>query len=212
MKVVKSVGSDDETYCEIDLGLNGLPASIKNDIIEEVGTILKEEVLLALGNAKSPVAGESFPALSKKYKEFKQAQGGSGAPDLELYGDMKDALTFEPTDSGLKLGFFGDQAAKADGHNKLSGRENFTPKRRFLPEEGQTFKRDIVRTVEEIVDNGVASSFEESDFSGVESEQDLYDVFREVYAGYSRAEIREVVAGNVELLDLLIKLDLIGLL
>lgn len=212
MKVVKAVGSDDETYSEIDLGLSGLPSDIKGDIIEEAGTLLVEEVLAAMGAAKSPVSGESFPALSKKYKAFKQAAGGSGSPDLELYGDLKDALTFKPTDNGLLIGFFGDQAAKADGHLKFSGRPNFTPKRRFLPEEGQQFKRDIVSAVEEIVDVGASGLFKESDFSGVESSQDLYDVFREVYAGYSKADIMDIVTGNPGLLDILIKKDLLRFL
>jgi len=212
LKVVKAVGSNDETYSEIDLGIDGLPNKLKNDIIEQAGDLLKEEILQALAVAKSPVSGESFPALSKKYREFKISEGGSGSPDLELYGDLKDALTYEATDSGLKIGFFGDQAAKADGHNKFSGRENFTPKRRFLPDEGQSFKRDIVRAVKSIVEAGSGSVFKESDFSSVESSQDLYDVLREVYSGYSKAEIKEIVASNSDLLDILISNDLLRFL
>jgi len=212
MKVVKASGSDDETYTEIDLGIEGLPNDIKRDIINEAGDFIVEKVLDSLASAKSPVSGESFPALSKKYKAFKVAAGGEGVPNLELEGDLKAALTYRPTDGGLEIGFFGDQAAKADGHLKFSGRENFTPKRRFLPEEGQQFKRDIIQGVEEIVDARAADAIKESDLSGVESSSELYDVLGEIYVGYSRSDIREIVSSNSNLMDLLIDLDLVRFL
>lgn len=211
MKVIKATGSSDRTTSEIDLGLGGLPKDVKDDIIEEVGTFLVEQILMTVGDAKSPVSGESFPSLSKKYRALKEEQGGSGTPDLELTGAMKDALTFEATDTGLEIGFFGDQAGKADGHNNFSG-ESKIPKRRFLPDEGQTFKKDILQGVEEIIDSKSGEVFEKSDFSSVETTQELYDVLREVYGGMGRLAIREAVASSSSLMDILIELDLVDLL
>lgn len=212
MKVVKTTGSSSRTTSSIDLGIAGLPAHIKNDIIQEAGEFLVEQTLLSLGDAKSPVSGESFPALSKEYKAKKVAEGGRPVPDLELAGDLKDALTFRPTETGLEIGFFGSEADKADGHLKFSGRENHTPKRRFLPAEGQNFKRDIVQEVDRIVSEKSGDAFKKSDFSGVQSSRDLYDVLRAVYGDMTRSEMREAAAGSPTLLNILFELDLMRLL
>lgn len=208
MRVVSATGSSAVTASEIDLEISGLPESVKRAIIEEAGEAIVGEILVALADAKSPVSGESFPKLSKKYKEFKEAAGGSGIPDLELTGDLKDALTFRPTDDGLEVGIFGKDAGKADGHCNFSG-ESSLPQRRFLPGEDQQFKRHIVRRVEEIIDSHLGEALKESDFSGVESSRDLYDILGEVYGGYTRSEIRQLVASNSDLMDMLIDLDLV---
>ena len=212
MKVTKATGSSRKTISSIDLGIADLPRQIRDDIIKEAGEYLVEQVLVSLGDAKSPVSGESFPSLSKLYKAKKVAEGGRPVPDLELAGDLKDALTFRPTKDGLEIGFFGDEADKADGHLKFSGRENFTPKRRFLPAEGQNFKRDIVREVDRIVAEKSGEAFSKSDFSGVESSKELYDVFRDVYGDLPKSAIRELVAGSSDLMDMLIDLDMVGYL
>lgn len=214
--VTDATGSDSETSSTIDLGIGDLPDKLKNDIIEETGQFLVEQILTSLDGAKSPVQGESFPKLSKLYKQFKISQGGSGVPDLELYGDMKSSLTFKKTADGLKIGFFDDQAAKADGHNKLSGRENNTPQRRFLPDAGQAFKRDITQQVEELITtkiaDGIAAQFDSTDFEGIESKGDLYDKLGEVLVDMSRSEIKTVVANSTDLMDMLIENDVLRFL
>lgn len=151
MKVVEATGSDGRTTSKIDLGIDHLPLGVQNKIKNEVGEFLVGTILLTLQDAKSPVAGESFPALSKNYKEKKIALGGVGKPNMELEGDMLSSLAFKPIDGGIELGFFDSEAAKADGHLKFSGRENHTPQRRFLPGEGQSFKRGIEQEVKKII-------------------------------------------------------------
>lgn len=177
-----------------------------------MGEFLVEQTLFALDSAKSPVQGESFPALSRKYKKRKLAEGGRGIPDLELTGDLKADLTASPAPDGLEIGFFGSQADKADGHLKFSDRENNCPQRRFLPGEGQKFKREIESGVEDIIARRSGEAFKEEDFADVESKADLYDVLSEVYLDMSRSEIRQAVASSPDLFDLLSGLDLIGLL
>lgn len=212
MKVTKATGSSDKTASKIDLEIDHLPADVQADIIEDVGTYLVEQTLLATSGAKSPVSGESFPALKRSYKQLKEAQGGAPEANLELTGEMNDALTFEAVDGGLEIGFFGDQAPKADGHNKFSGKENGAPQRRFLPGEGQNYKREIQSGVEQIIKEYSGNTFEKSDFSDVESKADLYDVLREVYTDMTNSQIRAAVALNGDLLDLLIDEDLLEFL
>ncbi len=212
MKVTGSQGSSSQTTSSIDLELGDLPAATQRIIKEEIGELIVLEALMAMGEAKSIVQGESFPRLSKNYKSKKVAEGGSSAPDLEVSGGLKDALTFKATDDGIDVGFFGAKADHADGHLKFSGRENATPQRRFLPGEGQTLKSNILQKVEDIIAHHSGSAFEKSDFSGVESSSDLYDILGETFSGMSKSQIRLAVASNPELIDLLIDQGLLGLL
>ncbi len=212
IEVTAAKGSSQKTTSSIDLGIEDFPAQVKADIIQEVGELLTDSVLAYLSDAKSPVSGETFPKLSKLYKERKVAEGGRPVPDLELVGDLKSALSFKPTKSGLEIGFFGAEADKADGHLKFSGRENGIPQRRFLPAEGQTFKREIVREIDRIISEKSSDIFNKSDFSGVESSGDLYDVLREVYDDSPKSAIRELVSGSSKLMDILMDLDLVRFL
>ena len=101
-----------------------------------------------IGSIKSPVAGERFRKLSKKYADAEKQ--GNRTPNLRLEGDMLEALKFESTDDGIEVGVFGSEAQKADGHNKFTGRKNNTPKRRFIPTTKQTFKKSITSEIERI--------------------------------------------------------------
>ncbi len=170
----------------------------------EVGDLLVEKVLSSLDSATSPVTGERFPKLSPEYKKKKLAQGGSGSPDLFLEGDLYGSLTYENQGDGvIDLGFFDDQAAKADGHLKFSGRENNTPKRRFLPADGQKFKSEITQAVDDIIQRASDDLFDASDFDDVNSTKDLYGVLRDQFEGMSRSEIRTAVLMNPQLSQLL---------
>lgn len=123
---------------------------MKLKIASDVGDFLLEQILLAANEAKSPVSGERFPVLSKEYKKKKIAEGLGGSPNLTYEGDLLDAITFKPTAKGIEIGWWGDQAGKADGHANFSGRSKL-PQRRLLPDEGQTFKRPIQSEIEAII-------------------------------------------------------------
>lgn len=185
----------------------------KSKIKNDVGEYLVESILSSASASKSPVAGESFPALSKIYKKRKIAEGHAGKPNLELEGDMLDALTFKETKNGIELGWFGDQAPKADGHNNFSGKSDL-PQRRVLPAEGQEFVSRIQGEVEKIIADAVADgmSFNTDDFEGVESKSDLYEALDEYFPGMSKAEIKGVIARTPDLAHMLDGMDLIGLL
>lgn len=122
---------------------------------EEVAEYVQGEVLGYVGEAKSPVSGGSYKStLSKKYKEYKSEYSSSTDANLELHGDMLDALEVKTLSKGeLELGVYGkEQAMKADGHNHSGVFGTSTlPKREFIPKKGQTFKRDIVNGIKNIL-------------------------------------------------------------
>jgi hypothetical protein len=143
IKVISNQGSPNKTTSTIELDVEA-PPKVLAKIREEVGDFLVETILSDVADAKSPVAGESFPKLSKDYKKLKVSEGGSPVPNMELSGEMLDSLTHHGSGSTVEVGFFDEQAWKADGHLKFSGEKNATPKRRFLPAEGQHFKSPII--------------------------------------------------------------------
>lgn len=130
---------------------------------EEISDYLLSEALGYIGESKSPVAGGEYKStLSKDYKKIKEEISGSSKANLELNGDMLDALEVKKLSNGnLEYGVFKkSEALKADGHNH-SGvfGDSKLPKREFIPKEGETFKRQIISGMREILsefedDNG----------------------------------------------------------
>ncbi len=124
---------------------NKVPDDNKKQAQREISDFILDAVLDIVGGAKSPVKGEGWKqSLSTEYKEFKKTQSSSSKANMELKGDMLDALKSHPgKGSNVVLEIKGKQAEKADGHNKLTGRSNKNPKRRFIPGKGQEFKDSI---------------------------------------------------------------------
>lgn len=205
MKTIKAQGTETRTSSEIDL-FDGIIASdeVKERIAERVGDYLVEQILDSVGSARSPVQGESFSPLSKDYKDYKKEQGANPVANMELKGDMLNSLTFKATDNGVEVGFFDDQAWKADGHNHFSEASvhAIAPKRRFLPDEGQNFKPEIQRGVDAIIAEEVVKDIELSreDLKNIETKAEFYAVFRELLPGYSNKKIVGAIIQNGALL------------
>jgi hypothetical protein len=125
------------------------------DLKEEVGNYLVEKILENCSEAKTSVAGGEWEKkLSTKYKKLKSEVSGSNKANMELYGDMLDALEFIPTPNGIEVGIFDyDQAQKADNHNKFSAASKRTPlpPRQFIPRRGESFDLNILAEIEEII-------------------------------------------------------------
>lgn len=146
----------------LELDLSGIPRGRIKQAKKEVGDYLTNEILRYVGDGKSPVKGESFQRLQKEYAD--EEKNGDRTPNLELEGDMWEKLKpkgISNTDPELSIGIYGkSQAPKADGHNQISseaknwakktGRTQY--KRRFIPDEKQTFKKPIMDGVNEILD------------------------------------------------------------
>lgn len=217
MKVTDTRASGSRTTSLIDLELDGLPDDVQSAVKNRVGEFLVEQVLRTVGDSQSPVAGESWPALSTEYKKRKSAEGGTPSPNMELHGDMLASLDFEPTDAGIELGIFGSEAPKADGHNNFSGDSHLAElgkQRRFLPDAGQLFRSSIQKEVEAIVSDaiGEAVKIKPADLAAVNSKAELYEVLEEFFSSLSRAEIRNVVLRSADLLDLLEEEDVLDFL
>jgi hypothetical protein len=123
----------------------------RKEILKDVGDFVVETVLSEVSKTNSPVKGHGkFPKLSKDYKAFKRSQGAGTKPNLELEGDMLEALRFTTKEGKVQVGIKGKQGDKADGHNNHSG-DSRLPLRRFIPTEDETFKQSIVRGIKDII-------------------------------------------------------------
>jgi hypothetical protein len=128
----------------------------REEVLQEIADVILDETKSYMGNANSPVAGYGkFPKLSKGYKKYKIGQGGSGQPDLELFGDMKDSMEVSIRGSKVKIKITGKEGDKADGHCNFSG-ESSLPLRRFIPnaEDDETFKAPILAKIKKIIIDG----------------------------------------------------------
>lgn len=206
MKVTGKTTDASETSVDIDL-FEGqkLPARVRARISDEVGNFLVEQTLIAIEQEKSPISGEGkFKALSKDYAKLKKREVGNSRPNLEVDGNMKDEINFKPTKTGVTLGVFGDRAPAADGHNNLSGKSSL-PTRRFLPDQGQNYKKDIKLEVERIKADIIAeeTNFKKSAFNNVDSRSSLYDRLGSLLGLTSRTEINLAVIRTQELEDIL---------
>ena len=126
----------------------------KADVLDEACDYLREEVIRYMSEQKSPVAGHgSFPALSKEYAKVKKAAGHPAIPNLEFDGALKDAIKTYPKGNKLVIEVTGSEGAKADGHCNHSG-DSDLPLRRFIPADGEKFKRPIIEGIARIIKAG----------------------------------------------------------
>lgn len=139
---------------DVDLP-EGLTKSERDELLAEIGDYTVTSMLDYIGEGKSPVDGRSFKKLSEKYAD--REKGGSRVSNLELDGDMLDALEFEISKGKLKVGIFDeDQAIKAYGHQTgFEGHpwlEGKAPARRILPEKGEEFVGRIKSGIDDIIE------------------------------------------------------------
>jgi len=213
MEVKKTTTTKSETSSTLDLTeeLKGLPKDVKLEVLEEVGEYLIEQTLLQVRAENSPVQGEGkFSSLiSKEYKSLKKAEVGNTRPNLELSGEMLDSLDYKISGNNIKIGVYGTAAPRADGHNNLSG-ESDLPKRRFLPDEGQSYKAPIKKEIDRIIADKIAENTvaRKADFKGISSKGELYNVLKEIIGDMPRSELRLAALRSDRIMDILLDLDL----
>jgi hypothetical protein len=135
----------------ISLDLSEVPRGSRTKVKKDIGEFIVNEILLSVSDEKSPVEGGKYTkGLSEEYRKVK----GSNKANLELEGDLLDSLTFELNDKGLEIGIFDkSQTGKADGHNQIHDKHKTLPERRFIPDEKQTFKKNIMNGVKQIIND-----------------------------------------------------------
>lgn len=131
--------------------------STKSEALDAIADYIHESILSAVGDGDSPVKGEHFKKLNKKYAQI--AHDGDRSPRLELEGDLLDSIRVESKRSKIIVGVEEDEEEKADGHNQLTSKakawaeERDFPKRRFIPDEGQQFSSEIMDGIESILND-----------------------------------------------------------
>lgn len=126
------------------------------DLLSEIGDYVVTSMLDYLGDGRSPVNGDQFEKLNSKYAN--RSKGGDRTANMELNGDLLDALDFEIKDGELFVGFFDDdQAIKAYGHQTgMKGHPwlaGVTPKRKLVPGASEDFDDRIMDGIDSIIED-----------------------------------------------------------
>lgn len=135
-------------------GIEDLPKADRQELLDQIGEYLKFTMLDFIGSGISPVDGDKFEKLSKKYAK----KVGHKESTLENEGDLLDALEFKTSRNAkeLYIGFWDKlQAAKAYGHTTgMEGHpwlDGVTPERKILPMEKETFDKEIQNGIDNII-------------------------------------------------------------
>lgn len=144
-----------EVYKILELDMDGIPAADRERAKQDVADFVKEQMLADLGRGKSPVTGDAFKPLSEAYKQVKKEFSSQLIPNMELHGDLLDALTAETrTGSSIEIGWFDkDQAVKAFNHTT----GDTVPKRPLIPGPREDFRPEIMDGISSILEGYRAS-------------------------------------------------------
>jgi uncharacterized protein YgfB (UPF0149 family) len=127
--------------------------SSTREALEEIAEFVKTEIIIHAGEGRSPVSGGAWKrSLSPEYRKLKEKISGVSFANMELHGDLLDALEARVVGNRIQVGWFsGLEAQKADGHNNFSGKSQL-PLRQTIPKEGETFRRDIISGMKQIAE------------------------------------------------------------
>lgn len=209
-----------DTFSDAEKTATVLEIDAPDDVKEEIGDYLIEQIMASTAEQTSPVAGYGkFAALSKKYKAKKEESGRPGVPNLDYDGDMQSALDYELTDEGIEIGVYGKEAPKADGHNNFSG-DSELPLRRFLPGLGESFRKDINAEVEAIITekamksatDDLSEEMIDDMFDSVTSKADFYNALSELTGIDERYLLKSATLTNTTLMKKVREYDFEGYL
>lgn len=154
----RKVKFDFNPFKEVPGSARKLDAAAKRRTLKTIEEFVEEQILLHVGDGRSPVKGERFKSLSSTYAEAEK--GGNRTPNLELEGDMLDSLSVKRIGGNvIRATVSNSQQPKADGHNNFTGKSTL-PKRRFIPDEKasqhfkQTIRNGIKSIIREALDDG----------------------------------------------------------
>ena len=150
-----------------DYGLEDVPQDRRNSTKRDVGNFIVSRIKRTLRNSSSPVEGEGFKStLSDTYRKLKSKTGAGSTANLRLFGDLLNSLNYE-IGSGGQVGI-GHTGSGRDGRpnaRKCVGHCHFErsklPRRRYLPDRGQSFKKDIEAGIKDIVESNMVTDVAE---------------------------------------------------
>lgn len=132
-----------------------VPKANQQAALEESAEYIKEQILSNTGDGKTSVEGGKWKRkLTPEYKKRKGEESTATFANLELHGDMLDALKVEPKGGKVEIEVTGDQKDKAEGN--LLGSYGRSPDpskaREFMPHaRGQKLTKEIMKGVAEIL-------------------------------------------------------------
>lgn len=132
-----------------------VPKESRDQALEEVATFVKEAILSNTADGKTSVKnGKWKRSLTPEYKKRKAEESSVGFANMELTGDMLDALDTYVDGRRVAIEIRGDEADKAEGN--LLGSYGRSPDpgkaREFMPHKrGQELSSDIQRGIAQIL-------------------------------------------------------------
>ena len=123
--------------------------------LEEMRDFIRDSILDHVGDSKSPVRGGPWKtSLTSGYKKVKDDFSSVLKANLELRGDLLDALEVRIEGNQLNAGVFDrNEVGKAEGNNIGSygkSRGSVAKARRFIPLRGETWNREITEGIKDI--------------------------------------------------------------
>lgn len=130
-----------------------IPKENKREALEAAAEFLKTAMLEYIGEGKSPVSGGRWvKSLSKDYLKEKSEESSVTFANLEFSGHLLDNLNIDVSGSKLVIDVHPDDYGKAEGHITGKYGENSKEKpRQFMPQDGQTFKKNIMSDLKKVL-------------------------------------------------------------
>ena len=133
-----------------------VPKADRAQALEEAANFVKEKILLNTGDGKTSVAGGRWvKSLTPEYKKRKLEESGVGTANLELTGEMLDALeVYAQSSTKIRIEVTGSEnQGKAEGHlTGQYGNSSRTRPRQFMPQGSEELSPDIVRGLREVLE------------------------------------------------------------
>ena len=135
---------------ELDLSI---PKDKQAEALRTAAEFLKETMLDYIGDGKSPVQGGKWiKSLSPEYKKKKLKESGVDFSNLELTGGFLDKLSVEPKGSKIVIDVDPDDYGRAEGFiTGQYGESSKTKPRQFSPQGSESFKKQILSDLKELL-------------------------------------------------------------
>lgn len=134
-----------------------IPKKDRREALEEVADFVKEQILAKTADGESSVQGGKWKRkITKDYwKNVKSDESSANFANMELTGDMMDALDTLVVSGKVRIQIAGQEADKAEGN--LLGSYGRSPDpskaREFMPHKrGQQLSSDIVSGIAKILE------------------------------------------------------------
>lgn len=137
-----------------ETGIN-VPKERRREALTAAADYIKEQILSRTAEGRTSVQGGKWKRkLSEEYKKIKEAETGISFANMELHGDMLDALDVVPEGDKVRIEVGADQADKAEGNllGSYGRSEDPSKAREFMPHKrGQHLHKSIVDGLADIL-------------------------------------------------------------